>query len=156
MESLAPSGHRTPSVDRDTPPIIVADDDRTARELVVRLFRKLNLLNPVLAAEDGVQAIEVLETEHPALVLLDIDMPRTSGLDVLRHLRAEKRLANVPVIMLTGSADLAEVDAAYALGVAAYLVKPVGFVALRDVVHELGLPWVLLRREIGDSGAEPA
>lgn len=126
------------------PPIVIADDDRAARELILRLFRRLNLVNPVVAAEDGKRAIELLDAAKPALVLLDIDMPRASGLDVLTHMRAQDRLAGVPVIMLSGTSDLADVDAAYALGVMSYLVKPVGFVALRDVVLELGLPWALL------------
>lgn len=150
--SASPDGSLTDR--RDAPPIVIADDDRTARELVLRLFRKLNLVNPVLAAEDGEQAIQILAMAKPALILLDIEMPRLSGLDVLRHVRAEQGLADVPVIMLTGTSELADVDAAYALGVVSYLVKPVGFGALRDVVHELGLPWVLLTRGAEAGGAE--
>lgn len=146
MEASTSFGDRPLTGGPATPPIIVADDDRAARELVLRLFRKLNLVNPILTAEDGEQAIAILQTTRPALVLLDITMPRSSGLDVLTHIRTDKRLADVPVIMLSGTSDLADVDAAYSLGVVSYLVKPVGFVALRDVVHELGLPWVLLAR----------
>lgn len=140
----------------DMPPIVIADDDRTARELVLRLFRKLNLVNPILAAEDGEQAIEMIEAARPALILLDIDMPRSSGFDVLARIRAQERLADVPVIMLTVTSNLADVDAAYALGVVSYLVKPVGFVALRDVVHELGLPWAVLPQQSGVREADPA
>lgn len=138
---------------RAAPPIVVADDDRAARELVVRLFRKLNLVNPILTAEDGRQAIDILQKAMPALVLLDITMPRSSGLDVLSYIRTDERLADVPVIMLSGTSDLAHVDAAYSMGVVSYLVKPVGFVALRDIVHELGLPWVLLTH--GSDGGGP-
>lgn len=140
----------------DVPPIVIADDDRTARELVLRLFRKLNLVNPILAAEDGEQAIEMIEAAMPALILLDIDMPRSSGFDVLARIRARERLADVPVIMLTVTSNLADVDTAYALGVVSYLVKPVGFVALRDVVHELGLPWAVLPQRSDVRETDPA
>lgn len=126
-------------------PILVVDDDELARELVARLLEKLNLVNPLAFAEDGESAIKLLSTgPSPALVLLDLDMPRRSGLDVLAWLRSHERLHRVPVVMLTGSAELEDVDRAYDLGIASYLVKPVGFAALRDVMRDLAAPWLLL------------
>lgn len=132
--------------------VVVADDDEMARDLVVRYFAKLKLANRVVHACDGEHAVRVLSDEglRPALVLLDLEMPGRSGLDVLRWVRGEHRLAEVPVVMLTASAELDEVDEAYALGISSYLVKPVGFAALQDVVRQLGLPWALVpsRREL--------
>lgn len=128
------------------PSILLVDDDDVARELVLRYLRKLHLRNPVVEAADGERALEILEGgEVPALVLLDLELPGQSGLDVLRWARARPSLAGLPVVMLTGSAEITQVDAAYALGISSYLVKPVGFAGLQDVIHQLDLPWQLLR-----------
>lgn len=126
-------------------PIVVADDDEMARTLTAMLLGTLNLQNPVIAARDGGEAIELLSScPTPALVMLDMKMPCQSGLEVLAWMRADQRLASVAVVMLTASSELAEIDQAYALGIASYLVKPVGFGAMQDVIRQLSLPWVLL------------
>lgn len=126
-------------------PIIVVDDDEMSRELVVRYLDKLNLQNPVLTAGDGDEVVQLLSAPDmcPALVLLDLELPGRHGLDVLVWIRKEFG-DDVPVVMLTGSAQLDDVDRAYALGIASYLVKPVGFSALSDVLRQLSLPWQLL------------
>ena len=126
--------------------VVVVDDDDLARDLVVRFFKKLNLRNPIVHARDGDEACAVLAADdlQPALVLLDLQMPNRSGLEVLRWLRGQDRLQGVPVVMLTGSAELDEVEQAYELGIASYLVKPVGYAALQDVILQLGLPWSIL------------
>ena len=131
---------------RGDSPLVVVDDDELARELVVSYLRKLNLRNRLVLATDGQVAIEALRSAAavPALVLLDLEMPVKSGLDVLRWLRGVEAFAQVPVVMLTASATLEDIDEAYRLGILSYLVKPVGFAALKDVVRELNLPWVLL------------
>lgn len=145
---LAPTEtHRTPTVSIDERwVVVVVDDDEMARELVVRYFGKLKLQNRVVQAGDGDDAVRVLSDEEllPALVLLDLVMPGRSGLDVLRWLRGNRRLAHVPVVILTGSAELSEVDEAYALGILCYLVKSVGFAALQDVLQQVSLPWALV------------
>lgn len=127
-------------------PVVVVDDDELARALVVQHLRKLKLLNRVVEAVDGDAACTVLSglADPPVLVLLDLEMPGRSGLEVLSWLRSHPLLGRVPVVMLTGSAELDQVDAAYELGIASYLVKPVGFGALQDVVRQLDLPWALL------------
>lgn len=127
-------------------PLVVADDDELARELVVRYLHKLNLRNRVLKATDGAAAMAELAGLEvaPCLVLLDLEMPVRSGLDVLRWLRTQSAFPHVPVVMLTASATLDDIDEAYRLGIASYLVKPVGFAALQDVLRELALPWAML------------
>ena len=142
-------GQPTTAGDLGAGAVLVADDDAVARELVVRYLRKLNLRNRVVLAPDGAAAISALGamTAAPPLVLLDLEMPQQSGLDVLRWLRARPDLAQVPVVMLTASATLDDIDEAYRLGIASYLVKPVGFAALQDVVRALTLPWVLLPQQ---------
>lgn len=133
--------------------MVVADDDELARELVVRYLCKLNLRNRVLQAADGAAAAAELAAlgVAPCLVLLDLEMPVSSGLDVLRWLRTESAFPHVPVVMLTASATLDDIDEAYRLGIASYLVKPVGFAALQDVLRELALPWALLE-PVADGG----
>lgn len=126
--------------------ILVVDDDAVSRELVVQYLSKMSLRNRVVQASDGEAACTILSSGdfEPVFVLLDMNMPGRSGLEVLRWLREESAFSDVPVVMLTGSAELEEVDAAYRLGIASYLVKPVGFGALQDVVSRLGMPWMIL------------
>lgn len=126
-------------------PIVVADDDPVSRFLVVQLLGNISLQNPILEAGDGRQAVELLRSvELPALLLLDLNMPRMSGLEVLRWVRHESPFPALPVVTLTASALLEEIDEAYELGVDSYLVKPVGVGALRDVLAGLGLPWAIV------------
>lgn len=129
-------------------PIVVVDDDELARALVVRHLHKLGLRNPVVEAIDGDMACEVLAglQPQPVLMLLDLEMPGRSGLEVLEWVRGERSLAELPVVMLTGSAELGEIDSAYGLGIVSYLVKPVGYGALDDVLRRVGLPWAILPR----------
>lgn len=133
------------------PSVVVADDDQSARVLIGNYLAKMQLCNPVRLAEDGHRAIEVLESEEdvPALVLLDVKMPGRSGLEVLAWIREDPRLAAVPVVMLTGSSELDEVDQAHALGISSYLVKPVGFAAMQEVLARLEIPWMLLTPKDG-------
>jgi CheY-like chemotaxis protein len=127
------------------PPLLVADDDAEARRIFVRFFTKMRLANPVQFAADGEAALTYLaEVEagravEPVLLLLDMRMPKKSGLDVLRFVRRTGLFPHLPVVMLTGSAEMEEVSECYELGVDSYLVKPVGFAALNDVLLGLEL-----------------
>lgn len=131
------------------PPILIAEDDAEARRIFERLLQKLRVDNPIHFAEDGQVAIEYLaavvggERASPVVVLLDLNMPRKSGLDVLRWLRTEGALPTTPIVILTGSAEMGEVRECHDLGVMSYLVKPVGFSALSDVLRGLDLRWAL-------------
>lgn len=161
-EIVADSGAVEVHTDRQAPgrsaenvpwPVVVADDDELARALVIQYLRRLHLQNPVREAVDGDQVCRLLSDPllpPPCLLLLDLHMPGRSGLDVLRWLRNVSRLRRLPVVMLTGSAELAEVDEAYELGIVSYLVKPVGFGALQDVLQQLGLPWAFLPQSTSD------
>lgn len=127
------------------PPILIVEDDAAARRAVIRFLEKLNLRNEVLVADDGAAATMLLDVlDSVALVILDLHMPERSGLEVLAWLREHPRLSKTPVVMLTGSAQLSEIDEAYALGISSYLVKPVGFSALQQTLQSAGLPWALL------------
>lgn len=103
----------------DGPPIVVVEDDDSLRQLIVQCLGKSRLRNPIRVAVDGRDAMEVLAGLEavPALVLLDVGLPGLSGLDVFAWIREQPRLAAVPVMMLTGSSELADVDRAYDLGI---------------------------------------
>jgi DNA-binding response OmpR family regulator len=139
-------------------PIVVVEDDESHAVLVERVLRKARLANPVVVHTNGDEAVAWLErtgeTDPPALVLLDGHVPGRRGLDVLAWLRNQPGLAQVPVVMFSGSGGSEDINRAFELGVDTYLVKPVAFDALLDAINDLGLPWTLLPRpREGDGGA---
>lgn len=131
-------------------PILVADGDEGARSMICACFDALGLVNPRWFAGDGDEAVEQLSRcagvagRVPALVLLDGLLAGRNGLEVLRWMRAQPDLDSVPVIMLNTTADVHAIRDAYDSGAASYLVKPVAFEALGDVVRSLAMPWTLL------------
>lgn len=155
-----PSNHRehSPSSRRDDgvsepvalPPIIVADDEEDVLRQFPRFLAKLRLVNPLHLARDGDEVLAYLdqvarnEALRPALVLLDLHMPKKTGLEALRVIRSDPTLEDLPVVVLTGWSSMEEVQECHALGVASYLVKPVGFAALNDVLREVATSWALL------------
>jgi CheY-like chemotaxis protein len=135
--------------------ILLAEDSDADAELTLRALRKGNLVNKVLRVRDGVEAIEYMFREgafanrsgsNPKLVLLDMKMPRLSGLDVLRRLRGDERTKFIPVVVLTSSAEDRDIIESYHLGVNSYLVKPVNFAEFTQVVAHVGLYWAVLNR----------
>jgi two-component system response regulator len=135
--------------------ILLAEDSDADAELTLRALRKGNLLNKIVRVRDGVEALEYLFHEgdflkrpggNPKLVLLDMKMPRLSGLDVLRRLKADERTKLIPVVVLTSSAEDRDIIESYQLGVNSYLVKPVDFAEFTQVVAQVGLYWAVLNR----------
>lgn len=115
----------------DTPRVMLAEDDEGDVILMRRAFDSAGLTNPVDVVRDGQQALEYLQRERPdtedrlpALVLLDMKMPRRSGFDVLRAIRAEPLLCTLPVAILTSSSRPEDIERAYGLGTNGYWVKP--------------------------------
>ena len=127
-------------------PVVVVDSDDESRTFIVSCLERVNLRNPVVGVGDAEEAQVLLVAEgfRPALVVLDLHLETQSGLEILRALRAAPHSVGVPVVMLTRSEQEKEIEEAFNLGVFAYLVKPVGFTALREVVTQMGLPWTLL------------
>lgn len=131
-------------------PILIADDDELALRLIEASLGAMQLQNTRVTARDGLAAQALLqrsilgELVIPALVMLDGQMPGMDGLDVLTWMRGQAALSDVPVIMLTGTSDVDSIRQAYDNGAASYLVKPVAFGALADVLKGLGRPWQLL------------
>jgi CheY-like chemotaxis protein len=137
----------------DVPAILIAEDNPNDVELTIEALEQHNLANRVTVAHDGVEALEYLRREgvftqrlpgDPAVVLLDIKMPRKDGLEVLREIRGDPALKRIPVVILTSSREEQDLITSYDLGVNAYVVKPVDFASFIDAVKELGMFWALI------------
>ena len=137
----------------DVPAILLAEDNPNDVELTLEALGRHNLANRVAVTHDGVEALEYLRREgafserepgDPAVVLLDIKMPRKDGLEVLREIRGDPALRRLPVVILTSSREEQDLVASYDLGVNAYVVKPVDFPDFIDAVTELGVFWALI------------
>lgn len=133
--------------------ILLAEDNPKDVELILEAMADNRLANQVAVVHDGVEAMEYLrcegkfatrKPENPAVVLLDIKMPRMGGIDVLRQIREDEKLKRIPVIMLTSSREEKDLNQSYELGVNAYVVKPVGFQQFIDAVKQIGGFWAVL------------
>jgi len=137
----------------DVPAILLAEDNPNDVELTLEALSRNNLANRVIVAHDGVEALEYLRREgvfserapgDPAVLLLDIKMPRKDGLEVLREIRGDPALRRLPVVILTSSREEQDLLTSYDLGVNAYVVKPVDFPSFIEAVKELGFFWALI------------
>jgi CheY-like chemotaxis protein len=133
--------------------ILLAEDNPMDVELTLEALSDNNLANNVVVVEDGVEALEYLRCEgkyagrsdgNPAVLLLDIKMPRLNGIEVLTAIRAEENLRTIPVVMLTSSREEPDLKSCYEIGVNAYVVKPVAFKDFMDAVKNIGIFWALL------------
>lgn len=128
--------------------ILLAEDDEVDVMTVKRAFRQNHITNPLFVAADGIEALELLRggriPETRRLVLLDLNMPRMSGIEFLRELRADPALAPTPVVVLTTSNDDKDKVEAYNLNVAGYLLKPVTFQQFCEVMVALNKYWSLV------------
>lgn len=133
--------------------ILLVEDDPRDIELTLEAFKKHSLANEIMVAHDGEEALDLLHRRgkfetlpagNPALILLDLKMPKVDGLEVLREIRADDNLKLIPVIVLTTSREQRDVVESYNLGVNAYVVKPVGFEEFVEAVREIGLFWAVL------------
>lgn len=128
--------------------VLVVDDDTIDVMNVRRAFEKAALPNPILVARDGIEALETLRAgpADDVIVLLDLNLPRMSGIEMLRELRADAALRTTPVVVLTTSADVGDRRAAYELGVAGYLVKPTRQAELGELLSVVMRYWQLTER----------
>ncbi len=128
--------------------ILLVEDNPDDVDLTLRAFRRNGLQMEILVARDGIEAEDVLFAEDegvaPSLILLDLKLPKLNGLEVLRAIREHRRTATTPVVVLTSSIEEEDVVAAYRLGANSYIRKPVDFHAFLDVVHQLGMYWLIL------------
>lgn len=138
--------------------VLLVEDDEDHVLLIQRAFAKANLVNPLRIVRDGEDAVNYLSgvapygdrNRHPlpSLILLDLKLPKKNGLEVLSWLRGEPHLRLTPVVILSSSAETADIEKAYALGVNSYLVKPVNFGDLLEMVKSIGMYWMILNRNV--------
>ena len=135
--------------------VLLAEDSARDVELTLEALGEHHLANEVVVTRDGAEAWDYLSRRgkfagrpagNPAVVLLDLKMPKMDGLEVLRAMRADPSLRQVPVVMLTSSCEERDVLESYALGVNAYVVKPVAFGDFIGAVRQLGLFWAVVNQ----------
>lgn len=130
------------------PPILLVEDNPVDVDLTLRAFSRRKLVNPIVVARDGEEALawiprwEAGETP-PAVILLDLNMPRVDGLTVLHALKAHPTLHRIPVVILTTSKEDRDINTAYDLGANSYIVKPVNFENFMDVAQQIELYWCI-------------
>ena len=139
--------------------ILLVEDNPNDLELTLHALRKHRLANSISVARDGAEALDFLfctgEHAHrtpagpPKLILLDLKLPKLSGLQVLRRVREDPRTANVPIVVLTSSSEDRDIAEAYRLGANSYIVKPVDFEQFSKAAEQLGMYWLLLNKRPG-------
>jgi|SRR5512139_2695954 len=141
--------------DRFIRTILLVEDSQADAEMAMDALRDANLANPVVHLEDGVECLDYLyargawadrERLDPAVVLLDIKMPRMNGLDVLTQMRADERMRRIPVVILSSSREESDLARSWDLGVNAYVIKPVDVDQFFEAVRTLGQFWAVLNQ----------
>jgi CheY-like chemotaxis protein len=136
--------------------ILLVEDNPDDEELTRMALRNSNIANTVIAAHDGAEALEYLfctgeyadrdRDDRPALILLDINLPKINGLEVLKRIREDPHTQLIPVVVLTTSREEQDLVASYRIGANSYLCKPVDFDNFAAAVHQLGMYWLLLNQ----------
>ena len=149
-----PKALRSEPSDGNLVDILMVEDHRNDVELTLQAFKKAKITNPVHVVYDGAEALDFLfchgryenrkKENRPQLVLLDLNLPKVSGLEVLRRIKSDRRTRTIPVIVLTMSQRDGDTDECRRLGVKGYIVKPVNFVNFSKVTPQLSLRWALL------------
>ncbi|MGD9613555.1 MAG: response regulator [Kiritimatiellia bacterium] len=136
----------------DQRPILLVEDNPDDEALTLRALKKNNVANRVVVARDGAEALEFLfpgggrlsGDALPALILLDLKLPKVDGLEVLKRLRSDARTQLVPVVILTSSKEERDLVSGYRLGCNSYIRKPVDFEQFTDAIRQLGMYWLVL------------
>lgn len=138
--------------------ILIVEDNSRDADLTVRSLKKNNLANNILIAKDGAEALDFLFckgkfegrsfTNPPKVVLLDLKLPKVSGLEVLKILKADERTAHIPIVVVTSSREEPDMKEAYSLGANSYVVKPVDFEQFTNAMNSLGLYWLLVNQPL--------
>ena len=133
--------------------ILLVEDDPKDVELTLTALEEYNLANEVVVARDGAEALDYLycrgefagrPNDNPAVLLLDLKLPKVDGLEVLQQIKSDENLRMVPVVVLTSSREEKDMVASYKLGVNAYVVKPVDFHEVVNAIKELGMFWAVI------------
>ena len=137
----------------DLKPILLVEDSPKDVELTLAALERCQLANAVIVARDGAEALDYLhargkfenrKTSEPAVVLLDLKLPKVDGLEVLEEIKKDARLRHTPVVMLTSSREEQDLVRSYQLGVNAFVVKPVGFEQFFEAIKDMGMFWAVI------------
>jgi CheY-like chemotaxis protein len=133
--------------------ILLVEDNPDDAKLTLRAFKRNNMVNPVIVANDGVEALDIVFARGayaeragkplPTLIILDLKLPKLDGLGVLRALRGDERTRLIPVVILTSSKEEQDLIQSYSLGANSYVRKPVDFAEFQEAVRLLGIYWLL-------------
>jgi two-component system response regulator len=136
--------------------ILLVEDNPRDAELTIRALKKHNLANLLFTVEDGAEALDFIfgrgkyaardGGQQPKVILLDLKLPKVSGLEVLRALKQDEKTRSIPVVVVTSSREDPDIKTAYGLGANSYVVKPVDFDAFVEAVSSLGLYWLLVNQ----------
>ncbi|MDP2388155.1 MAG: response regulator [Bacteroidota bacterium] len=136
--------------------ILLVEDNTGDAELTIRALRKSNMANKLVHLENGADALDYIFAEGiyahrnmdnlPRVILLDLNMPKINGIEVLQKIKSDERTKKIPVVVLTSSKEDPDIERCYELGVNSYIVKPVEFEKFMKAVGELGLYWLLLNQ----------
>lgn len=139
------------------PVILLVEDNADDEALTMRALQKNNITNKIVVARDGVEALDYLFARgahagrdtgtQPAVILLDLKLPKLDGFEVLRELRADNRTKLLPVVILTSSKEQQDIANGYNLGANSYVRKPVDFQQFVEAVRQLGLYWLVINEE---------
>jgi CheY-like chemotaxis protein len=149
----------------DLRPILLVEDSPRDLELTLQALRKCQLANEIVIARDGVEALDFLyarnvhagrNTADPAVIMLDLKLPRIDGLEVLEKVKSDPALRHLPIVMLTSSREEQDLVRSYQLGVNAFVVKPVSFKDFYQAIQDLGVFWGILNEPPPHGSAEPA
>lgn len=133
--------------------ILIVEDDPRDVELTLTALEEYNLANEVVVTRDGEEALDYLycrgnfntrNADNPAVLLLDLKLPKVDGLEVLQQIKSDEKLRMIPVVVLTSSREERDMVASYTLGVNAYVVKPVDFHEFVNAIKELGIFWAVI------------
>lgn len=134
--------------------ILLVEDSSSDAKLTMRALKKNNICNNLIHVSDGAEALDFLFAkgnysnrevdDKPKVILLDLNMPKIGGLDVLKAIRKDERTKLIPVVVMTSSKEDSDIVESYKLGVNSYIVKPVGFENFSKAVADLGMYWMLL------------
>ncbi len=133
--------------------ILLVEDDPQDIELTITALSEYKLANEIVTTRDGVEALDYLycqgafaqrRKEHPAVILLDLKMPKLDGLQVLQRIKTDKELSLIPIVILTSSRESRDLKKCYELGANAYVVKPVRFTEFVEAIKQIGIFWALI------------
>ncbi|OGC28961.1 two-component system response regulator [candidate division WOR-1 bacterium RIFOXYB2_FULL_48_7] len=147
-------------MDQNLMEVLLVEDNLSDVELTLRALKKNNLANNVFVVHDGAEALDYINqtgkykdkpNKRPKVILLDLKLPKLSGVEVLRALKAGETTKTIPVVVLTSSKEEPDIKECYKLGVNSYIVKPLDFETFVRVVSDLGLYWLLINKVPADN-----